>query len=199
MFCFLVLKFAYVLLDLTDQILQKELDALTYRVLAYLLLGLVRIYSKKVDFLFHDCNTAFIAVKEFVAKDKNNRDNTNVPLPAAAASTVFSSIALPQCFELDAFDLGVLEDSHGYFACSSCAVMYQLLYSLTFLFLLFFSGTMLGLRKILHLNKVITTANTFEFCHVFIPLHCDETVGGAAGRDTESMDHYYMERVWLLT
>ncbi|XP_018444973.2 sister chromatid cohesion 1 protein 2-like isoform X2 [Raphanus sativus] len=128
-----------------DQILQKELDALTYRVLAYLLLGLVRIYSKKVDFLFHDCNTAFIAVKEFVAKDKNNRDNTNVPLPAAAASTVFSSIALPQCFELDAFDLGVLEDSHGD-----------------------------NVRP----QEDITL----------------KQVGGAAGRDTESMDHYYMER-----
>ncbi|XP_013587887.1 PREDICTED: sister chromatid cohesion 1 protein 2-like isoform X2 [Brassica oleracea var. oleracea] len=63
-----------------DQILQQELDALTYRGLAYLLLGLVRIYSKKVDSLFHDCNTALIGVKE------QNRDNTNVPLPAAAST-----------------------------------------------------------------------------------------------------------------
>ena len=88
---------------------------MTYRGLAYLLLGLVRIYSKKVDSLFHDCNTALIGVKEFVAKEQN-RDNTKVSLPAAA-STGFPSIALPQCFELDAFDLGLLKDSHGYFAC----------------------------------------------------------------------------------
>lgn len=100
-------------MDLTDQILQKELDTLAYRVLAYLLLGVVRIYSKKVDFLFHDCNRALVGVKEFVAKEKN-RDNTNVPLPAA--STGFLSIALPESFELDAFDLGVLDDFHGYYA-----------------------------------------------------------------------------------
>ncbi|KAJ4902528.1 Sister chromatid cohesion 1 protein 2 [Raphanus sativus] len=94
-----------------DQILQKELDTLAYRVLAYLLLGVVRIYSKKVDFLFHDCNRALVGVKEFVAKEKNRENNTNVPLPAA--STGFFSIALPECFELDAFDLGVLDDFHG--------------------------------------------------------------------------------------
>ncbi|KAG2325197.1 hypothetical protein Bca4012_039685 [Brassica carinata] len=126
-----------------DQILRKELDALTYRGLAYLLLGLVRIYSKKVEFLFHDCNTALIGVKEFVAKDKKNRDNTNVPLPPAA-STGFLSIALPQCFELDAFDLGDLEDSHG--------------------------------------DNVKPQED--------ITLKQD----GGAGRDTESMDQYYIER-----
>ncbi|XP_010450610.1 PREDICTED: sister chromatid cohesion 1 protein 2-like isoform X2 [Camelina sativa] len=94
-----------------DQILQKELDALTYRVLAYLLLGVVRIYSKKVDFLFDDCNKALIGVKEFVAKEKN-REKTAVPLPA---STGCFSIVLPESFELDAFefDLGILEDFHG--------------------------------------------------------------------------------------
>ncbi|XP_010436022.1 PREDICTED: sister chromatid cohesion 1 protein 2-like isoform X2 [Camelina sativa] len=94
-----------------DQILQKELDALTYRVLAYLLLGVVRIYSKKVDFLFDDCNKALIGVKEFVAKEKN-REKTAVPLPA---STACFSIVLPESFELDAFefDLGILEDFHG--------------------------------------------------------------------------------------
>ncbi|CAA0406627.1 unnamed protein product [Arabidopsis thaliana] len=92
-----------------DQILQKELDALTYRVLAYLLLGVVRIYSKKVDFLFDDCNKALIGVKEFVAKERN-REKTGVSLPA---SIECFSIALPERFELDAFDLGVLEDFHG--------------------------------------------------------------------------------------
>ncbi|CAE6203388.1 unnamed protein product [Arabidopsis arenosa] len=92
-----------------DQILQKELDALTYRVLAYLLLGVVRIYSKKVDFLFDDCNKALIGVKEFVAKEKN-REKAGVSLPA---SIECFSIALPERFELDAFDLGILEDFHG--------------------------------------------------------------------------------------
>ncbi|CAH8358047.1 unnamed protein product [Eruca vesicaria subsp. sativa] len=124
-----------------DQILQKELDVLTYRVLAYLLLGVVRIYSKKVDFLFHDCNRALTGVKEFVAKEKN-REHTNVPLPVA--STGFLSIALPESFELDAFDLGVLEDFHG--------------------------------------GNVKPQED--------ITLKED----GGAGRDTESMDRYYMER-----
>lgn len=90
--------------------MQKELDALTYRVLAYLLLGVVRIYSKKVDLLFDDCNKALIGIKEFVAKEKD-RESTNVPL---TASTECFSIALPDSFELDAFDLGVLGDFHGY-------------------------------------------------------------------------------------
>ncbi|VVB09442.1 unnamed protein product [Arabis nemorensis] len=94
-----------------DQILQKELDALTYRVLAYLLLGVVRIYSKKVDFLFDDCNKVLIGVKEFVATEKN-REKTTVSLPASTSTECFS-IALPERFELDAFDLGVLEDFHG--------------------------------------------------------------------------------------
>ncbi|KFK33057.1 hypothetical protein AALP_AA6G324500 [Arabis alpina] len=94
-----------------DQILQKELDALTYRVLAYLLLGVVRIYSKKVDFLFDDCNKVLIGVKEFVATEKN-REKTTVSLPASTSTECFS-IALPERFELDAFDLGVLDDFHG--------------------------------------------------------------------------------------
>ncbi|KAG2307814.1 hypothetical protein Bca52824_027562 [Brassica carinata] len=125
-----------------DQILQKELDLLTYRVLAYLLLGVVRIYSKKVDFLFHDCNRALVGVKEFVAKEKNRDNDTNVPLPAA--STGFFSIALPESFELDAFDLGVLDDFHG--------------------------------------GNVRPQED--------ITLKED----GGSGRDTESMDQYYMER-----
>lgn len=92
--------------------MQKELDALTYRVLAYLLLGVVRIYSKKVDFLFDDCNKVLIGIKDFVAKEKN-REKTTVSLPASTSTECFS-IDLPERFELDAFDLGVLDDFHGY-------------------------------------------------------------------------------------
>lgn len=111
--------------------MQKELDALTYRVLAYLLLGVVRIYSKKVDFLFDDCNKALIGVKEFVAKEKN-REKTGVSLPA---SIECFSIALPERFELDAFDLGILEDFHGY-ACYSFTecISQRFFHSLTFCF-----------------------------------------------------------------
>ncbi|XP_010528173.1 PREDICTED: sister chromatid cohesion 1 protein 2 isoform X3 [Tarenaya hassleriana] len=94
-----------------DEILQKELETLAYRVLAYLLVGIVRIYSKKVDYLFNDCNKMLIGVKDFVTKEKNTRAEkanafTTDPTPCFG-------IVLPKRFELDAFDLEILEDFHG--------------------------------------------------------------------------------------
>jgi len=128
--------------------LQKELDALTYRVLAYLLLGVVRIYSKKVDFLFDDCNKALIGVKEFVAKERN-REKTGVSLPA---SIECFSIALPERFELDAFDLGVLEDFHGYACYFYIECISQRFFHSLNSFVSSFSGEMLSRMKILHLK-----------------------------------------------
>lgn len=126
--------------------MQKELDALTYRVLAYLLLGVVRIYSKKVDILFDDCNKALIGVKAFVAKERN-REKTDVPLPA---STGCFAIALPERFELDAFDLGILEDFHGYMLVIHLQKVFRRDSIVVSLFVSSFPGEMLSRRKILH-------------------------------------------------
>ncbi|CAN1725355.1 Sister chromatid cohesion 1 protein 2 [Linum perenne] len=88
-----------------EKVLQDEFDAVGYRVLAYLLLGIVRIYSKKVDYLFNDCNKVLVKVKDFVV---DTSDSSLVPFTAPCFT-----ITLPESFELDAFDLGILEDTSG--------------------------------------------------------------------------------------
>lgn len=75
----------------------------SYRVLAYLLLGVVRIYSKKVEYLLHDCNEVLIKIKKFRIDTTKN----------ANMETLRMSITLPDRFELDAFDLGILEEDLG--------------------------------------------------------------------------------------
>ncbi|KAL5793364.1 hypothetical protein ACOSP7_001958 [Xanthoceras sorbifolium] len=89
-----------------DDILQKELDVMTYRVLAYLLLGLVRIYSKKVEYLCDDCQDMMIKINDFVASHKSK---THLIVQRAP----LNSITLPDRFELDAFDLEIVEDVDG--------------------------------------------------------------------------------------
>ncbi|XP_044503241.1 sister chromatid cohesion 1 protein 2 isoform X3 [Mangifera indica] len=86
-----------------DEILQNEFDAVTYRVLAYLLLGLVRIYSKKVEFLFDECNDVLIKINDFLVGEKGKSWKGNSRLPLYA-------ITVPDRFELDAFDLEIIED-----------------------------------------------------------------------------------------
>ncbi|KAK2661519.1 hypothetical protein Ddye_000093 [Dipteronia dyeriana] len=106
-YCFKRLKKAQVftadISSSVDEILQKELDVMTYRVLAYLLLGLVRIYSKKVEYLCDDCKDAMIKINDFVVSQKSK---THLKVQRAP----FYSITLPDRFELDAFDLEIVED-----------------------------------------------------------------------------------------
>ncbi|KAK6246467.1 hypothetical protein QUC31_001232 [Theobroma cacao] len=89
-----------------DNILQDQLDILTYRVLAYLLLGVVRIYSKKVEYLFDDCQEVLIKINEFVVREKNRAKKE------ALRARCFS-ITRPVSFDLDAFDLEILEETSG--------------------------------------------------------------------------------------
>lgn len=84
-----------------DKILQDEMDVVSYRVLAYLLLGVVRIYSKKVEYLFDDCNEVLIKINKFVSTTKDN----------AQVETLRMSITIPDRLELDAFNLDILEDA----------------------------------------------------------------------------------------
>ncbi|KAG7033364.1 Sister chromatid cohesion 1 protein 2 [Cucurbita argyrosperma subsp. argyrosperma] len=88
-----------------DKILQDEPNAVTYRVMAYLLLGIARIYSKKVEYLYVDCNKVLTEINEFVVSTKNSARKEK--------QTPYYAITLPKRFELDAFDLGILEDLTG--------------------------------------------------------------------------------------
>ncbi|KAK9108435.1 hypothetical protein Syun_024446 [Stephania yunnanensis] len=78
----------------------------TYRVLGYLLLGVVRIYSKKVEYLYHDCTEFLANINTSTLSKKDKRRDK-----AMCAS--YTSITLPERFELDAFDLDIVEDSSG--------------------------------------------------------------------------------------
>ena len=90
----------------TDKILIDEVPVVSYRVLGYLLLGVVRIYSKKVEYLFHDCRQVLVKIKDFAGGKK---DNLNIEAICAS----YLSITRPERFELDAFDLQILEDGSG--------------------------------------------------------------------------------------
>ncbi|KAL5717676.1 hypothetical protein ACHQM5_010651 [Ranunculus cassubicifolius] len=85
-----------------DEIIQHE-ATVTYRVLGYLLLGVVRIYSKKVEYLYHDSNLVLTQM------------NTWVPLkkPMEDMCAPYSLITLPQRFELDTFVLDFPEDDNS--------------------------------------------------------------------------------------
>ncbi|GAV64303.1 Rad21_Rec8 domain-containing protein/Rad21_Rec8_N domain-containing protein, partial [Cephalotus follicularis] len=84
----------------------EEFTATAYRVLAYLLLGVVRVYSKKVEYLVDDCHEVILQINEFVISKRNNTRIDSLCAP-------YHSITVPERFELDAFDLGITEDFSG--------------------------------------------------------------------------------------
>ncbi|XP_045797167.1 sister chromatid cohesion 1 protein 2-like isoform X5 [Trifolium pratense] len=87
-----------------DKIMHYEMDAVSYRILAYLVLGVVKTYSKKVEYLLDDCNDVLSEINKFVINTKNN----------APVKAVRMAFIMPDTFELDAIDLGELEDTSGY-------------------------------------------------------------------------------------
>ncbi|XP_054802915.1 sister chromatid cohesion 1 protein 2-like isoform X2 [Prosopis cineraria] len=103
-YCFKKLKKAQVketdISSSVDKILQDEMNFDSYRVTSYLLLGVVKIYSKKVEYLHHDCNEVLIKIKKFTIDTQKN----------ARKETLRMSITVPDRFELDAFDLEIVED-----------------------------------------------------------------------------------------
>ncbi|KAF9597866.1 hypothetical protein IFM89_021951 [Coptis chinensis] len=89
---------AAVIPDIVEKIMFPEVP-IALRLSAHLLLGVVRIYSKKVEFLLQDCNefrnyvvTAFAALQE-------------INLPEEAMCAPSNTITLPENFDLDNFDL----------------------------------------------------------------------------------------------
>ncbi|KAK4411716.1 Sister chromatid cohesion 1 protein 3 [Sesamum angolense] len=76
----------------------------------HLLLGVVRIYSKQVDYLYEDCNGVRNTINRVFT-------SVNVNLPDDATHAPFHAITLPEKFELDSlelddYDKDLCEDSH---------------------------------------------------------------------------------------
>ncbi|EOA23162.1 hypothetical protein CARUB_v10016763mg [Capsella rubella] len=93
-------KSQYTAIDIpktVDSIMFPEIP-LALRTSSHLLIGVVRIYSKKVDYLYHDWNVLNTWVaKAFVS--------AQVDLPEDARHAPPESVTLPQALNLDDFDL----------------------------------------------------------------------------------------------
>ncbi|XXG56609.1 hypothetical protein AAC387_Pa03g3982 [Persea americana] len=80
-----------------DYIMFPEVP-MALRLSGSLLLGVVRIYSRKVNYLYHDCNEAVTRMRTAFA-------SIQVNLPEDAVQAPFHSITLPERFELDTLDI----------------------------------------------------------------------------------------------
>ncbi|KAL2951858.1 hypothetical protein AAZX31_19G078000 [Glycine max] len=102
-FCFKNLKRTEVLdTDISsavDKILQ-EMDVVSYRVLGYLLVGIIRIFSKKVEYVLEDCNEVLIKINKFVVNKEG----------IVRVETLRMPVTIPDRLELDVFELDELEN-----------------------------------------------------------------------------------------
>ncbi|CAA6660281.1 unnamed protein product [Spirodela intermedia] len=80
-----------------DSILFPDVP-IALRLSSHLLLGVVRIYSRKVNYLFHDCSETLLRVKQAFR-------STAVDLPPEESTAPYHSITLPETFDLDDFEL----------------------------------------------------------------------------------------------
>ncbi|XP_022965422.1 sister chromatid cohesion 1 protein 4-like isoform X3 [Cucurbita maxima] len=80
-----------------DSILFPDVP-IALRLSSHLLLGVVRIYSRKVGYLFDDCSEALLKVKQAFR-------STDVDLPPEESTAPYHSITLPETFDLDDFEL----------------------------------------------------------------------------------------------
>ncbi|KAL2606749.1 hypothetical protein GLYMA_09G247600v4 [Glycine max] len=80
-----------------DSILFPEIP-IALRLSSHLLLGVVRIYSRKVNYLFDDCSEALLKIKQAFR-------STAVDLPPEESTAPYHSITLPETFDLDDFEL----------------------------------------------------------------------------------------------
>ncbi|KAJ4837210.1 hypothetical protein Tsubulata_040033 [Turnera subulata] len=80
-----------------DSILFPDVP-IALRLSSHLLLGVVRIYSRKVNYLFDDCSEALLKIKQAFR-------STAVDLPPEESHAPYHSITLPETFDLDDFEL----------------------------------------------------------------------------------------------
>ncbi|KAL9368153.1 hypothetical protein Peur_039352 [Populus x canadensis] len=88
-----------------DRIMFPEVP-IALRMSSHLLLGVVRIYKKKVDYLFQDCTVALAGLNKAFT-------TTEVNLPENATTATFESITLPPTLNLDGFDMSDYLDPEG--------------------------------------------------------------------------------------
>ena len=86
-----------VLCFISDSILFPDVP-IALRLSSHLLLGVVRIYSRKVNYLFNDCSETLLKVKQAFR-------STAVDLPPEESTAPYHSITLPETFDLDDFEL----------------------------------------------------------------------------------------------
>ncbi|KAG6647518.1 sister chromatid cohesion 1 protein 4-like isoform X2 [Carya illinoinensis] len=88
-----------------DSILFPDVP-IALRLSSHLLLGVVRIYSRKVNYLFDDCSEALLKIKQAFR-------STAVDLPPEESTAPYHSITLPETFDLDDFELPDNENFQG--------------------------------------------------------------------------------------
>jgi cohesin complex subunit SCC1 len=88
-----------------DSILFPEVP-IALRLSSHLLLGVVRIYSRKVNYLFNDCSETLVKIKQAFR-------STAVDLPPEASTAPYHSITLPETFDLDDLELPDSSFCHG--------------------------------------------------------------------------------------
>ncbi|CAK8541975.1 unnamed protein product [Lathyrus sativus] len=81
---------------------------ISLRMSAHLLLGVVRIYSKKVDYLLNDCNIVRTVLYKVFAVVSNHT------LPEDGMQAPLHTITMPATFDLDALNLSYGMDVNGY-------------------------------------------------------------------------------------
>jgi hypothetical protein len=97
-------------MSILDRIMFPEVP-IALRMSGHLLLGIVRIYSKKVEYLFQDCNVVLNGLrKAFASIDLN--------LPEDTRKAPVQSITLPDKFDLDSLDLDDEIYCDGYNSCN---------------------------------------------------------------------------------
>lgn len=89
-----------------DSILFPDVP-IALRLSSHLLLGVVRIYNRKVNYLFDDCSEALLKVKQAFR-------STAVDLPPEESKAPYHSITLPETFDLDDFELPDNDIFHGW-------------------------------------------------------------------------------------
>ncbi|KAK6933743.1 LOW QUALITY PROTEIN: Rad21/Rec8-like protein, N-terminal [Dillenia turbinata] len=96
-----------------DRIMEPEVP-IALRMQGFLLLGVTRIFAKKVDYLHQDCNVVLITLRKATVA-------IEVTLPEDASQAPFHSVTLPETFELDALDL----DNDSYDGCTDTYFEFQ--------------------------------------------------------------------------
>ena len=95
---------------------------------------MVRIYSKKVNYLFDDCSEALLKVKQAFR-------SAAVDLPPEESTAPYHSITLPETFDLDDFELPDNEIFQGLvYPISHSMIFRSFIYPLLLVFFLFCSN-----------------------------------------------------------